>query len=286
MGHFFRILFILFAFACPLAAQGLADKGVAGWQRPEAGDLFCTPPLPALELPSFGGAVPDSLRALLPPASMPAGKFLPEPSPVIPYYRNPSPMFRGDFSTSGLLWRHRMGMLMGAGRQETLPGIGMTNTASLTYLHQLSPRWSVAVGVEAVKISRPHATGQYVGFDGMLQYRATDRLTLRAFGSYVPGQNFGLESSGYGGSMQMQMTDRFDLELGVRRVYNTMTGRWETVPIAIPAYRFSPKVRIGFDVGGLLYELLRDRVIAPRHSAPHPHGATIAPPRLAMPPLR
>ena len=57
--------------------------------------------------------------------------------------------------------------------------------------------------------------------------------------------------------MSLDMSRRFGMEMGVQRYYDAMRGRWETVPVVIPYYNFD-KFKLGFDVGGLLYEILRE----------------------------
>lgn len=50
---------------------------------------------------------------------------------VLPYYTNPSPMFRGDYSTGGIIKGFENGVFYGSGEQTALPGIGLMNKASL-----------------------------------------------------------------------------------------------------------------------------------------------------------
>ena len=82
----------------------------------------------------------------------------------------------------------------------------------------------------------------------------------------------------YGATMSVDMSDRFSMEVGAQRYYNAMRGRWETVPIVIPYYRFE-KFKLGLDVGGLIYEILREAVFDKQNSS----GPTLAPPRFSIP---
>lgn len=179
---------------------------------------------------------------------------------VLPYFTNPSPLFRGDYSTSGVLFPFRYGALVGAGSQTTLPGIGRLNEASLGLVHSLGDRWTLQLGLQARKFSFPYAVGQHFATSGMLQYQAADRLAFRVFGSYTAGPSFGYSTRSYGGSMLLQLSDRFSLEAGVQRQYNPLRGGWETVPMLVPTYKFN-KFELGLDVGGLLYQLLHEVVI-------------------------
>ena len=180
---------------------------------------------------------------------------LARPSLIIPYATNPSPLFKGDYSTSGILFAHRYGVLMGAGSQTSLPGIGRSNDASLTYLHSLGSRWSFSVGMDANKMHMNHFTGQSFGASGALSYQVSDRLAFNVFGGYNSGYVSGMQSYRYGGTVAWDITERFGMEVGVQRYYNPLRGGWETVPIAVPTYKFNNGAKIGFDVGGLLYQI-------------------------------
>jgi len=179
---------------------------------------------------------------------------------VLPYFTNPSPLFLGDYSTSGVLFPFRYGAIVGAGSQTTLPGIGRLNEASLGLVHSLGDRWTLQLGLQARKFSFPYAVGQHFATSGMLQYQAADRLAFRVFGSYTAGPSYGFSTRSYGGSMLLQLSDRFSLEAGVQRQYNPLRGGWETVPMLVPTYKFN-KFELGLDVGGLLYQLLHEVVI-------------------------
>ena len=59
--------------------------------------------------------------------------------------------------------------------------------------------------------------------------------------------------------MSLDMSERFGMEVGVQRYYDAYRGRWETVPVVIPYYNFD-KFKLSLDVGGILYEILRNTV--------------------------
>ena len=181
-----------------------------------------------------------------------------KPSLLLPYYANPSPMFKGDFDTNGILFTHRYGMLIGTGNQTSLPGIGRSNDISFTYIHSFHPQWIFSVGVNVNKMHMSHFTGQSLGASGTLSYRANDRLTLNVFGGYHSGYVPGRQSYHFGGTIGMDISEHFGMEMGVQRYYNPLRSGWETVPIATPYYKFNNGAKFGFDVGGLLYEIFRD----------------------------
>lgn len=242
---------------------------------------------------------PSSGEPLFSPIELTPEQFLPFPSPLprpscslphfslkdplyLPYHTNPSPLFRGDYSADGILKQFPRGMFYGSGGQTSLPGIGRINNASLGYQHALGEKFSLQLGVDAMKINMIHTTGQAFSTSGALLYRPSERIAFKVFGSYAIGNTYGMDTRRYGATMSLDMSDRFGMEMGVQRYYDAMRERWETVPIVIPYYNFD-KFKLGFDVGGLLYEILRDVAFDKGGGS---GGATIGPPRFQMPPLR
>ena len=68
-----------------------------------------------------------------------------------------------------------------------------------------------------------------------------------------------MDTHRYGATMSLDMSERFGMEVGVQRYYDAYRGRWETVPVVIPYYNFD-KFKLSLDVGGILYEILRNTV--------------------------
>ena len=197
------------------------------------------------------------ISPLDPPLTQP--DFSLKRKPYIPYYTNPSPLFLGDYRTSGVLKQFTVGTLYGTGGQTTLPGIGRFNDASLGYRHRFSDKLMMQIELNAMKINMSRITGQAFSASGTLLYRPSDKIGLKVFGSYAIGNTYGMNTHQYGGTISFDMSDRFSMEVGMRRYYNSMRGTWETVPIAIPTYRFN-QFKLGFDVGGVVYEILRSTV--------------------------
>lgn len=201
----------------------------------------------------------------------------------LPYQINPSPLFKGDYSTSGILWQFPHGAMFGSGSQTSVPGIGLFNNASLGYQHVFNDRFELRLQADAMKINMMHSTGQVFSTSGALLYHASDRVAFKVFGSYDIGNSYGMSTHSYGATMSVDMSDRFNMEMGVQRYYDAMRGRWETVPVVIPSYRFNNKFNLGLDVGGILYEILRDVAFDKRGGGDYGGGPTIGPPRTFLP---
>ena len=199
----------------------------------------------------------------------------------LPYQVNPSLLFKGDYRTSGIFKQFPHGALFGSGGQTSMAGIGRFNNATFGYQHIFSDKLSLEARVNAMKINMSHITGQAFSTSGTFFYRPSERVTLKFFGSYDIGNSYGMSSHNYGATMAFDMTERFGMEMGVQRYYDAMRGRWETVPVVIPYYRFE-KFNLGMDVGGILFEILRQTVFEKRGGG----STTIAPPRLSIPVIR
>ena len=99
---------------------------------------------------------------------------------IPPYYINPTPMFYGDYSTSGHIFSH----FYGSGSQTTLLGIGRINEASIMFHHQFNNYFETRLGVNATKYYFPKSTGQAFGIYGAMIYHPNERLRLKAFGAH------------------------------------------------------------------------------------------------------
>ena len=151
----------------------------------------------------------------------------------IPYHINPSPLFRGDYSTGGVLRQFPHGAVFGSGSQTSLPGIGRFNNASLGYQHIFNDRLSLQLRANAMKINMSHITGQAFSTAGRLTYRASDRVAFNVFGSYDIGNSYGMSTNSYGATISLDMSERFGMEVGAQRYYDAMRGGWQTVPVVI-----------------------------------------------------
>lgn len=200
----------------------------------------------------------------------------------IPYHINPSPLFRGDYSTGGVLRQFPHGAVFGSGSQTSVPGIGRFNNASLGYQHIFNDRLSLQLRANAMKINMSHITGQAFSTAGRLTYRASDRVAFNVFGSYDIGNSYGMSTNSYGATMSLDMSERFGVEVGAQRYYDAMRGGWQTVPVVIPYYRFE-KFKLGLDVGGIIYEILRSAVFDNRGGGDFGGGPTIRPPKFSFP---
>lgn len=196
-----------------------------------------------------------------------------------------------DYSRSGVLLAWRSGFIGAAGSQRTQIGLMATNSASFTAT-QIAGRWVFTSTVSADHYRYGRAAQWQLGVGATATYMFSPNFSATVFGNYYTGTTYmGLStlpymgSSNYGGFLTMQ-NDRLGLDLGVERVYNPYTGRWETVPIVTPKVRIAQNFVISLPVGFLIKEAIDGSIESKRRKP----GAIIAPdipainPRFTQPP--
>lgn len=127
---------------------------------------------------------------------------------------------------------------------------------------QLLDKLAVSGSLELSK-TMTNGMGIVNGIGGRLglDYSFNRNVSLHAFGGLT---YYGFLSSGpglsgyyYGGFFTLNTNNqKWGVDLGARSVYNPMTGRWETIPIAMPYYNLGGS-KLGVDLGGIVYSLLR-----------------------------
>lgn len=268
-----RCMFVRLLGCCLLVCMGLpvwAQEKDSLRIRPDS--LPLVPQTGSVHLAAPRRDLPGVSRVTMP---VPALREVMPQGPYIPYQLNPSPLFRGDYATGGVLGYMGGGAWVGSGSQFSVPGIGRFNTASLGWQKQFSDRLQLQLMADALKMNTAHFTGQSFGLSGQLIYQAADRLYFRTFGGVGLGDFRMRPTYGFGGAVGLGVTERFGIELGAQSYYNTLTGRWEVLPVVAPYYKFD-KMKLQIDVGPILLEVIRGAIQKSRGESSRP-GPTIMP---------
>lgn len=153
----------------------------------------------------------------------------------------------------------------------------------------LFQQWNKLTLTGSVSLSKDmiNAVGVVNGIGGNMQlmYKLGRNASLTAFGGInhygwmSPSPN--MTSAYYGGFMTLNTNNgKWAVDLGVRQMYNNMTGRWETIPIVMPYYNLGG-TKLGFDFGGLIYNAInssRESVVNTKGAMEGRGPAIIAPP--------
>jgi hypothetical protein len=119
---------------------------------------------------------------------------------------------------------------------------------------------------------RTFHTATQFGLGGSLSYRFSPYVSATAFGSYYSVQPFlsmaafpYVNSSAYGGYFTLE-NDRYGVDLGVQRRYDSYRREWIVSPILTPKYHFSKKFTIEVPVGEMVRDVL-EKLIFERHNS-------------------
>lgn len=170
-------------------------------------------------------------------------------------YTDPIPLSMGEYKVAGILKQFRKGTLVGAGSQTNLISLGIVNRATFGYYHKFNDKISANINANVFKFRTPLSSNLAYGVSSSFLYTPQENLRFKIFGNYSSSPFPAMRSFQYGGTMTVDISDRFGTEIGVQRYYDPIKKHWETVPIVIPYYKFD-NFTLGMDVGGIIYEIL------------------------------
>lgn len=171
----------------------------------------------------------------------------------------------GEYKVGGVIRQFGREALIGSGSQTNMIGLGISNTATLGYMHAFNRRLTGSLSLTTVKFSAPHLFNQSIGVAGDMRYRLSDRITLNTFGNYDYNLNMRMTMIHLGGSAEFDLMDHFGIEAGAQTFYDNWNRHWQTMPIVRPYYKISDDFKIGFDVGPIIQESIRNAIIKNRY---------------------
>lgn len=203
-----------------------------------------------------------------------------------PYPRDLRP-FTVSVPTDGRIFLWRNGGIFGSGRQESMPGLMAIESGSLILVQQLG-RFTFTAHGDATKYAYFGGLQTSFGFGGSLSYQFSDRVSMTIFGSYYTPINGGMTPAmlgytsipNFGGYVDYNFSGRWGVKVGAQAYRSSMTNRIEAQPIVMPYYKLSKHAEIGLDVGGILYNVIKNN--RNRSGRMNP---TIAPPLPGPPPV-
>ncbi len=182
----------------------------------------------------------------------------------LPAPTSPGPFDSVDGSTLLAGWHN--GGVVAFGSMQNMPGLMGIESGGLQMVQSFG-NLTVGLGGSASKYGYFNGLRSNYGLHGSVQWRFNDVLSLRVFGSYYTNNAFTsaatagyMGTDSYGAVLRIDASDNWGVDLGARRVYNSMSGRWETVPVARPYLKINGREAISIDAGGLLHEFLRSKI--------------------------
>ena len=150
-----------------------------------------------------------------------------------------------------------------SGITSQMPGLMDMATGTISLNHNAGRLHLSALAI-ANKYWMPMQSNLYTqyGFGGTIGYDLSENVALHAFGYYyannplvAPAFSPYVSTTAFGGYADIQISEHFGTEVGVRRYVNPMTGRWTTEPIVTPYVKVG-KIGIGLPVGALLKSMV------------------------------
>lgn len=184
------------------------------------------------------------------------------------------------------------GMLYASGGRQSYPGMMGVESGSITLMHTSGPL-TFTGSLMAEKTGYFRGLQTIYGVGGSVEWRMSDALSLTVFGSYYgnsrylgPAMSPFLPTTNFGGYMSVHFNEHWGVDVGAQSVYNPATGRRELRPIGAPFYKLDNGVKLGVDVGGIVYELMRNASL--RSNGGRNRGNNIIGPPIPMgpPPVR
>lgn len=235
--------------------------------RPDSIESFMVPRADTGMKPMDRGVASDWLTA--PSLSLPTRIALAKEMPMQYSLRFTEDSYLASWSGGGVV---------ASGSMTQLPGLMGIESGRVALIQQFD-RLSLSLSVSADKYGyfRGLQTGYGVGLN--INYRFAPNLSLTLFGNYyspvrplTPAMAGYMNSSNFGGYLSYDFAPHWGVSVGAQTERSFYNGRWETRPIVMPYYKISDDVKIGADVGGIIYEVLR------AVAGPAPRQGTIPPP--------
>lgn len=183
------------------------------------------------------------------------------------------------------LWSN--GALVASGSKTEMPGFMAIDNGRLSLVQQFGNLTLTAYG-EAAHYGYFRGMATSWGFGGSASYKFSERLSLTLFGSYStsvampnPAMAGYVGVPNFGGYFNYRFSDHWGVKLGAQTYRSMVTNNWENQPMAIPYYRFDNGQEIGIDVGGILYNIIRNN----SHKHMGPRNPVIGPPVGGPPPV-
>lgn len=132
-------------------------------------------------------------------------------------------------------------------------------------------RMSLSGGLSANRFNYNGRVFTQYGMSGQFSYYINPHLSMTLFADYYNNNPFVsmaafpyIPTTRYGGYVTYH-SDRFYLDLGAERRYNTFSGKMETVPIVTPGFKISKKIIVELPLGDFAKQAITDIVTKKRN---------------------
>lgn len=201
----------------------------------------------------------DSLAYRFPDVAVPSPNYAVYgfQSSKMQWQRNP---MANDFRQEGKIVKWYDGYVTGNSGLQTAPMLGSVRWAGATATQNFGEHWQASLGASFQKYNVPLGAYNTYSFNGQVVYTLNKNIGVSVFGTYESSPFFS-QASGirsymqYGGFMTLKTNnDKWGVDMGAQTYRDPASGRHTTVPIFRPFYNLNGQ-KLGFDLGGLLYQI-------------------------------
>ena len=240
--------------------------------------------IPAYLIP--GGVIKPEINEIQIPPSIGVSSEIPALNPAEPMAM---PSFQFSGLTSPTLFSWQGGQLSSVRGNIAMPGMMAIESGYLNMSHGVGPV-TLSLWGGATKYGYFNGAQTSWGVGGALDYRINNHWSLTLFGEYyspinaqTPGMAGYISTPRFGGYATYDINDHWGISVGAQAQRSVFSNSWEMQPIVMPYYRINKDVKLGIDVGGIMYHMIRDW--ANGRSGGVIGSPTIAPPRQGPPPV-
>ena len=254
-------------------------------ERPDSiAGLSATDTIPAYLLPR--GVTRTEINEIQIPAAIGSESEI----PVLKSAESMSvPTFQLNGLTSPSIFSWHGGQLSSVRGSIAMPGMMSIESGYLNLSHGVGPI-TLSLWGGATKYGYFNGAQTSCGVGGALDYRINNHWSLTLFGEYyspvsalTPGMAGYISTPRFGGYATYDINDHWGISVGAQTQRSVFSNSWEMQPIVMPYYRINKGVKLGIDVGGIMYHMIRDW--ANGRSGGVIGSPTIAPPRQGPPPV-
>lgn len=199
------------------------------------------------------------------------------------------PTFQLNGLTSPSIFSWHGGQLSSVRESIAMPGMMSIESGHLNLSHGVGPV-TLSLWGGATKYGYFNGAQTSWGVGGALDYRINSHWSLTLFGEYyspinalTPSMAGYMNTPRFGGYATYDINDHWGISVGAQAQRSVFSNSWEMQPIVMPYYRINKGVKLGIDVGGIMYHMIRDW--ANGRSGGVIGSPTIAPPRQGPPPV-
>ena len=158
------------------------------------------------------------------------------------------------------------GVFTAFGNIDSYPGLMSVESGGVTFGQRFG-KFDINLDATVTKYGYFRGLSKSYGFGGALTYNINNRLSFTLQGAYhanpglyQPAMFEIAPNSSVSGLLDYKINDKWGVLFGAVTYHSLASGHWDVRPVAQPYYMLGGVVPIGIDVGGIVFEILRNAI--------------------------